>query len=117
MKVFLLTLMLLFTVNSNAITADIIATEPLVSDAEIAVVGDTVLVAVITQPIYLRSDGLDLELRIKNNCKKAYPNCTILVSRDSDIFFQLQKAVNKNDVKTISKLISMQKQRLKQRAI
>lgn len=116
MKAFLLSLAILFSIPSNSIVADITATEPLVVNAEVAVYSDTVLVAVLTQPIFLRSDGIALEERIQKKCQNYYPNYQILVTRDSDIYFALQKAVEKNDVMTISKLINKQIARTKQKS-
>lgn len=85
--------------------------EELVTECAAAKQDEIILVAVLTKPIFLRSEGLALEGRIKSAVGKECECKEVLISRDSGVYFGLKKAVENSDTQRIDELIATVRKR------
>jgi hypothetical protein len=84
-------------------------TEKLVTDVVVAESGETVLVAVLTEPIYTKSEGDALTERLYNKVSFVYPNREIIISRECLVYSRLKLAESEGDSDTIVKVIDKEK--------
>jgi precorrin-4 methylase len=91
----------------------------LVNDAECIVYADTVVLALRTEPIFLRSERVKLENQIIDEIKERYDVREVLVSFDRDVYYKItridrmrEKGISDNELQPdILELIETARQR------
>ncbi|MGI6700959.1 MAG: YhcN/YlaJ family sporulation lipoprotein [Christensenellales bacterium] len=62
-----------------------------VIDAECLVVGDMVVIAVKTEPLFFRSDRIRLIEKLKSDVKSRYDVSEVMITFDRDIYYKISK--------------------------
>ncbi|MEG2454525.1 MAG: hypothetical protein RSB20_06630 [Clostridia bacterium] len=107
MKTLLISILILFTgFGANISEKSSAPRDNLVVEAVSYEMENAVLIAVLTEPIFLRSERIALEKTILLKAQPHFPNLKIYISLDSDIFFELQKAKKLQNTENAKLLLS-----------
>lgn len=79
--------------------------EDFVTAVEVAQADDVILVAILTKPIYLKSESDALVERLEGKISLLYPDYTILITRECQIYSKLRYANSIGDSKTVASII------------
>lgn len=67
-----------------------VESEPLIKDVAVGETSDSVIVSLLTHPIFLRSEGEALVRRIRLFATAHFKDKTIYITRDADVFYKLR---------------------------
>lgn len=88
MKLFLASIVLAQVLSQNVESA--ILQDSRVEKFEYVVEENLIVIGLITTPIFLRSENIDVIRTVKSNVRSALPEMEVYVSIDADIFYKIK---------------------------
>lgn len=76
----------------------------MVRNSSLAISGDSIIVAVVADPIYLKSERELFMANLAKNVAQEYGFSRVIVSLDSDIYVKLLSAKGEDEVKKLQQL-------------